>query len=203
MAKLVKIVSKTGIMTVVDGVHIGAGQNTEIGGVDNPIVKNIYDNKPYIPGSSFKGKMRSSLERLAGKTSVCTCGDPSCKICTLFGVSKGGKCGVGRAIVYDMELTDEFKNKEVTVRENTHNSINRATNAAQGGALMVFEAIEKGTQFKYRVDVQVYEGDNEKELLNTVDKAIDCVESLGIGGKISSGYGHVTFSNKKTSEKVF
>lgn len=203
MGKLVKVISKTGVMTVIDGVHIGAGQNTEIGGVDNPIVKNIYNNKPYIPGSSFKGKMRSSLERLEGKDAVCNCGEATCKICTLFGTSKGGKCGVGRAIVYDMELTEEFKNKEVTVRENTHNSIDRKTNTAKGGALMVFEAVEKGTQFNYRIDVQIYEGDNEKVLLNTVDKAIDCVASLGIGGKVSSGYGHVTFKANKDTEKVF
>jgi CRISPR-associated protein Csm3 len=37
-------------------------ETIEIGAVDNPIIRNPISNHPYLPGSSIKGKMRSSLE---------------------------------------------------------------------------------------------------------------------------------------------
>ena len=61
--KLEKIKKITGKIKVLTGLHIGAGSDTiEIGGMDNPIVKNPFTNEPYIPGSSLKGKMRSLME---------------------------------------------------------------------------------------------------------------------------------------------
>ena len=44
------------------GLHIGAGKGSlEIGGADNPVVKDAF-GRPYIPGSSLRGKLRSLLE---------------------------------------------------------------------------------------------------------------------------------------------
>ncbi len=46
------------------GLHIGAQTEAiEIGGLDNPILKDPKTGKPYIPGSSLKGKMRSLFEK--------------------------------------------------------------------------------------------------------------------------------------------
>src|SRR5919112_6477261 len=48
------------------GLHIGAGKGTlEIGGADNPVVKDAF-GRPYIPGSSLRGKLRSLLEQSSG-----------------------------------------------------------------------------------------------------------------------------------------
>jgi CRISPR-associated protein Csm3 len=48
------------------GLHIGAGKGTlEIGGADNPVVKDAF-GKPYIPGSSLRGRLRSLLEQALG-----------------------------------------------------------------------------------------------------------------------------------------
>ena len=45
------------------GLQIQAGNiSFDIGGIDNPVVKNPITGEPYIPGSSLKGKMRSLLE---------------------------------------------------------------------------------------------------------------------------------------------
>ena len=45
------------------GLHIGAGKGSlEIGGADNPVVKDAF-GRPYVPGSSLRGKMRSLLEQ--------------------------------------------------------------------------------------------------------------------------------------------
>src|SRR6204780_1827719 len=51
------------------GLHIGAGKGSlEIGGADNPVVKDAF-GLPYIPGSSLRGKVRSLLENALGLTS--------------------------------------------------------------------------------------------------------------------------------------
>ncbi len=48
------------------GLHIGAGKGSlEIGGADNPVVKDAF-GRPYIPGSSLRGKLRSLLEQSSG-----------------------------------------------------------------------------------------------------------------------------------------
>lgn len=48
------------------GLHIGAGKGSlEIGGADNPVVKDAF-GVPYIPGSSLRGRLRSLLEQKLG-----------------------------------------------------------------------------------------------------------------------------------------
>lgn len=43
--------------------HVGAKEGGfEIGGLDNPVIKDPISGLPYIPGSSLKGKMRGLLE---------------------------------------------------------------------------------------------------------------------------------------------
>jgi len=53
------------------GLHIG-GSTTgmEIGGVDNPVVKDPVTDEPFIPGSSLRGKMRSLTEWHLGMIGV-------------------------------------------------------------------------------------------------------------------------------------
>lgn len=48
--------------------HIGGATNTiEIGGIDQPVVRDPITEYPYIPGSSLKGKVRSFVERSVRK----------------------------------------------------------------------------------------------------------------------------------------
>jgi CRISPR-associated protein Csm3 len=48
------------------GLHIGAGKGSlEIGGADNPVIKDAF-GRPYVPGSSLRGKLRSMLEQASG-----------------------------------------------------------------------------------------------------------------------------------------
>lgn len=51
----------TGNLSTVTALRIGAGRDPEPTGSDLPVIKDAFD-KPYIPGSSFKGAMRSRLE---------------------------------------------------------------------------------------------------------------------------------------------
>jgi len=56
-----------GDIRAITGLHIGRGREAlEIGGMDNPVVRDPLTNRPYIPGSSLKGKMRSLWEKMTG-----------------------------------------------------------------------------------------------------------------------------------------
>jgi len=87
------------------GLHIGAGKGSlEIGGADNPVVKDAF-GRPYIPGSSLRGKLRSLLEQATGlavptelvylskrrgqEVRIHQSDRPDDEICLLFGRSPG------------------------------------------------------------------------------------------------------------------
>src|SRR5579863_4101263 len=64
--KLIGKLLLEGDITCQTGLHIGAGKGSlEIGGADNPVVKDAF-GLPYIPGSSLRGKLRSMLEQSTG-----------------------------------------------------------------------------------------------------------------------------------------
>jgi len=52
-----------GRVTTLTGLHVGAGTSLEVTGSDNPILRDI-NGLPYIPGSSFKGVLRSTVEAI-------------------------------------------------------------------------------------------------------------------------------------------
>ena len=89
------------------GLHIGGSQDElTIGGADSPVIKNPETRRPYIPGSSLKGKMRAELEKELGRVSghqPCGCGD--CAVCRVFGAhTSRSRLGPSRVIVRDGQL---------------------------------------------------------------------------------------------------
>ena len=57
-----------GEIEAMTGLHIGGSAGElDIGGVDNPVLRNPLTREPYIPGSSLRGKMRSLLDRHLGR----------------------------------------------------------------------------------------------------------------------------------------
>src|SRR5246127_1589547 len=55
-----------GELHCITGLHVGAGKGSmEIGGADNPVVKDSL-GRPYIPGSSLRGRIRALLEQTTG-----------------------------------------------------------------------------------------------------------------------------------------
>lgn len=94
-----------GEMICATGLHIGAGKGSlDLGGADNPVVKDAF-GRPYVPGSSIRGKLRSLLEHAAGAVSppelvylsrrrgqevrIHQTDDPGDEICLLFGRNPG------------------------------------------------------------------------------------------------------------------
>lgn len=87
------------------GLHIGAGKGSlEIGGADNPVVKDSH-GRPYVPGSTLRGRVRSLLEQATGlavpselvyisrrkgqEVRIHQSDRPDDEVCILFGRSPG------------------------------------------------------------------------------------------------------------------
>ena len=84
-----------------DPIHVGAG-GSRLGHVDNTIIRDPVTRVPKIPGSSLAGVLRAYVAMDKGKYDTCAgqgqpskngssghCGDPGCKVCTVFGFAKG------------------------------------------------------------------------------------------------------------------
>ena len=196
-----KIICKTGL-------RIGGKENTiEIGGVDNPIIRNPIDDFPYIPGSTLKGKMRFLLEHASGKVDsngkVHSCDDSNCPICKVFGKNADAKntpdkIEVGRAIFRDAFLTEKSKEelKELAqktgykyVERKTENVINRKSGTAEHPRDM--ERVPAGAEFEFSIMIRLFDGDNEKEIIDFVNKGLELLQKDSIGGSGSRGYGKI------------
>jgi CRISPR-associated protein Csm3 len=70
MAKLIYKMAITGEIHVLTGLHIGGSDSDlDIGGIDNSVIK-TKNGRPFIPGSSLKGKMRDLIARSKGYTDI-------------------------------------------------------------------------------------------------------------------------------------
>ncbi len=93
------------------GLHVGVGKGSlEIGGADNPVVKDAH-GRPYVPGSTLRGRIRALLEQATGmaipselvfiskrkgqEVRIHQSDRPDDEICVLFGRSPGRMEKVG------------------------------------------------------------------------------------------------------------
>ena len=103
--KLIGKLILEGVMHCETGLHVGAGKGSlEIGGSDNPVVKDSF-GRPYVPGSSLRGRIRALLEQATGlavpselvylskkkgqEVRIHQSDRPDDEICLLFGRSPG------------------------------------------------------------------------------------------------------------------
>ena len=114
-----------GTIHALTGLHIGGNSGElDIGGIDNPIIRNAFNRQPYVPGSSLRGKIRGLLDRhfenplekrVGRDVRVHECETPvnynECPVCQIFGVAPirqlRGKTMPTRLIVRDAFLTPE------------------------------------------------------------------------------------------------
>lgn len=205
--KLKKIISFTGRIVLLTGLHIGGNNNQmKIGGLDNEVVKHPVTQEPYIPGSSIKGKMRSQLEKAYGKVrddgKPCRCGQLDCPVCVLFGahMNPNAISAPTRIIVRDGYLTDDIRKKYADIlldkgtaylEAKAENTVNRKTGTADNPRFT--ERVPEGTEFILNIQLQVFDGDDENFFKNAVKKGLELVEQTYLGGSGSRGYGQVKF----------
>lgn len=210
MQKLVKVITRKGVLRVETGLQInGPDVGIGPGGLDSEVTRNPLTNEVYIPGSSVKGKMRAELEHVKGSKpkrpgEPCNCGNKNCIVCTMFGahMNTSSQAGIPRLKVYDLTPMDEYKTKRLT-EVKTDTSINRETGTALNGSLRQAERVCAGSEFNYEMVLQIFEGDDEKKLLETLDACMTLVEVTGLGSGTSRGNGKVKFITKEDTETNF
>lgn len=195
--KLIKKIIYTGTITLKTGLHIG-GTNAalNIGGPDKFVVRNPINNIPYIPGSSLKGKMRALVEIANGCVSAKggASEDPNSLSGRLFGVATGRDNNrPSRLIVRDAELDvsnpSMFENTDLPYTESkTEVAIDRITAKANP---RTFERVPAGAQFKLNMVLNIFEGEDEQQLKDTLKQAIRLLQDDYLGGHGSRGYGQV------------
>lgn len=208
--KLEKKVFITGKMEVKTGLSVGGSSvGLEIGGADKVVVRNPITNQPYIPGSSLKGKMRSLLEKVEKGDDIkhkvaeniyihqCSEDVEPCLICKIFGLpAEHKKTTPSRLIVRDSELQNpevllKAKNTDMPYTEvKTEVVIDRITSAATPRQ---FERVPASAVFNLNLICNIYEDDEEKDILNKVFKGLKLVQDDYLGGSGTRGYGEVKF----------
>lgn len=202
-----------GIIKARTGIHIGGTNSSmSIGGVDKTVVRNPVTQKPYIPGSSLKGKMRSLLEIANGWVmdknqgkGVNTVGsdDPSrSEAAKIFGTARGDEHQrPSRIIVRDGDLTneDDLKSAELLYTEaKTEVVIDRITSAANP---RTNERVPAGAEFRLNMVINVFEGENRDNTLKYVWQSLKMLQDDYIGGNGSRGYGQIGIAVKKVKSR--
>ena len=213
-----KIVKLKGEIELLSGLHIGGGDDTmKIGGIDNQVIKDTNTDRPYIPGSSLKGKMRSLLEWHLGLVGI---GDGSPfspkllnnpvfndakrrkdaeNLIKLFGSSgeEGEDFGITRISVGDCHLSQESiklheEGKLALSEAKFENVIDRKNGTAKHPRQT--ERVPAGVKFDYDIRIKIIDGDDENELIEMVKTGLSLIEDDYLGGNGSRGYGRVKFN---------
>src|SRR5579883_3344462 len=209
------------------GLHIGAGKGSlEIGGADNPVVKDAF-GLPYIPGSSLRGRVRSLLENAMGLTSpaelvyvsrrrgqevrIHQSDRPDDEICLLFGRGAGrmeraegepagAHASPARLTVYDAPLDPDSITPQM--RENLDDEItevkseNAIDRITSQANPRTLERVPAGARFKVRMVVDIL-CEEDKALVARVLEGLRLLEDDALGGGGSRGSGRVRFANLK------
>lgn len=193
------------------GLHIGGTQEGfEIGGIDNPVIKDPITGYPYIPGSSLKGKMRSLLEwseqRVkperdnAGKWTAPPCKCGTCDVCVIFGSSANAEVTEGptRLTVRDaspkedtVEDWKKFLGEKIYTELKTENTIDRLTSEANPRSM---ERIPANSVFCVEMVYDIYQN-NDLKKLKKLFEAMHLLEDSTLGGGGSRGAGQIIFEN--------
>lgn len=211
----------TGKLICRAGLHIGGStEGFEIGGVDNPVIKDLLTDQPYIPGSSLKGKLRHLLEWSTGKIekhpkhqtfTAHFCGE--CDACVIFGVAsdetdKRIKAGPSRLTVRDAFLTNEkdkmdpkrfytrdelaqMLGEDLYTEIKTENTLDRVTSEANPRPM---ERVPAGAAFNVEMVFDIYHSEDQNRL-KSLFTAMHLLENSALGGSGSRGSGKVEFAD--------
>ena len=211
--KLEKKVIIKGKINLITGLHIGGTNSSmDIGGIDSAVVRNPITNEPYIPGSSLKGKMRSLIEvsdgtigkKRMGQVEYTVTEESGAKAAKLFGTARGDeKQRPSKLIIRDANLADDeannFESDLPFTEAKTEVTIDRITAKAMPRTL---ERVPGGAIFNLNMVVNVFNEDDEKELIETLFRGMKLLENDYLGGSGSRGYGQIEFFDLKAEEYI-
>lgn len=206
---------------VLTGLAIG-GSDTgiQIGGVDKVVIRNPFNDEPYVPGSSLRGKMRSSLEKAMGLELNTSIGSrvrihsaktardyENSVVCQIFGVTgENDWSRPSRVLVRDIRLSAESRQAMTNQRLDLpftevkmEVAIDRITSAANPRSL---ERVPAGAVFgPGQMVLNVFSGDPVERYLNVLYNGMLLVEDAYLGGAGSRGSGQIAFRNIKFSAR--
>lgn len=207
------------------GLHIGAGKGSlEIGGADNPVVKDAF-GRPYVPGSSLRGKLRSLLEQASGlapsemvflskrkgqEVRIHQSDRPDDDICVLFGRNPGrmermngeatesSVATPARLTVYDAPLDADSITPQM--RENLDDELTevKSENAVDRITSQANPRTLERVPAGARFKVRLVLDvlcDDDKGLAARVAEGLRLMEDDSLGGGGSRGNGRVRFSS--------
>lgn len=199
--RLESLTKVCGFLETRSGLHVGAGKVSDPTAADLPVLRDALGD-PYIPGSSLKGVLRSSLEALLRaideRPDWWSCdpfedpclderGDPgeACTVCRLF----GSRAAAGGVLVRDLYLRREAGSRARPIGRRDGVGIDRDLRTAAERILYDFEAVRRGVRFDLEIVLE-NAGEVERGLLAG---ALDLLDSgvRGLGGKAARGLGRV------------
>lgn len=214
----------TGVLTTITALRISAGRSSEPIGSDLPVIKDALGN-PLIPGSSFKGAMRSRLEsflrgivgnnrKLVANPAI----EEEWSITSQEMKQLKDRCNndetLTKELIKQTDLTSllfgspwiasKFQVRDLTVvadtwfgqyQERDGVAIDRDTETAAEGKLYDFQVVPAGTRFEFKAVVENAE-DYELGLL-MVGLHQFATEQIPLGGGRSRGLGVVKLEIEK------
>ena len=213
------------------GLHIGGSAGElDIGGVDNPVIRNPLTREPYIPGSSLRGKIRSlldrhlnrplnkSIRRSSPQVRVHECDSlaeyRTCPVCQVFGIAPGRNMEdtmPTRLIVRDALLTPETRERFEQIDTDmpytelkTEVAIDRITSAAtpRSTERVPAEATFGPLELVHSLYTDARESiDREIAFFDTVLTGMELLEDDYLGGSGSRGSGKIAFRKLEVTFK--
>ncbi|MEL6454878.1 MAG: CRISPR-associated RAMP protein Csx7 [Cyanobacteria bacterium J06623_5] len=204
----------TGTLTAVTALRVGEGRSGDVSGSDLPVMKDAL-GQPLIPGSSFKGALRSRLESFLRAIDLSLAVSPDVLVSREISQEV---TRLKQQYKNDAELTVQLKNitdaaslvfgspwqaskfqvRDLTVvnttwfdqyQERNGVSIDRDTETAADGRLYDFQVVPAGVKFHFRAVVENAE-DWELGLISIGMHQFE-TEQIPIGGAVSRGLGVV------------
>ncbi len=185
------------------GLHIGGNKTGyDIGGADLPVIKDPLTSKPYIPGSSLKGKLRAMLLWSEKNVEVDN-GDLAFKdndLKRLFGDLRLEE--QTRIIVRDCPLDNGDYIKEQLDGFYTEIKAENSINKIKGTAISprFIERVPKGAIFSGEIIVNCFEDDNFETYKGYIEKGLGLLENNYLGGSGSRGYGKIKIIDSNWTE---
>lgn len=200
----------SGKIEVVSGLHIGASDAySAIGAIDSPVIRDPISGDPIIPGSSFKGKLRTLLAKMYNESFASDHNGDHEKIRALFGSSKKGD-KPGRLLFSDMRMSNwedlHKKGAKTKTEVKFENTINRLTAEANPRQI---ERVIRGAIFDLSIiyDIEYSDesnlSDKEQQIaedFHTLKAGFELLEYDYIGGSGSRGYGKIKLVDIKVNQ---
>ncbi|MEJ5201160.1 MAG: type III-A CRISPR-associated RAMP protein Csm3 [Anaerolineales bacterium] len=214
-----------GRIVCVTGLHIGgSAAGLEIGGIDNPVIKDPLTDEPVIPGSSLKGKLRSLAEWYLGliekhpkhngyQAYACedlknSSGDQQkrervLQLARLFGPATDDSkvretAGPTRLTVRDAYLTPSAKQSlEDNLGKGSFTEVkteNAIDRVTSEANPRPIERVPAGADFNISLIVDCYEQDDHK-LFRLLFTSMSLLEHSSLGGGGSRGSGQIAFKD--------